>query len=514
MLTEARISLKFIDYGCKRTLCVRISWVRVLCHCYHSSLVKTFQIMRRGTVLGGVRLLQVPFRASWNAYFLLFPPFAILLIASLMILSLRPEILLLKSSASAHNEANVTNAFQLNVRGKSKESHECVSCSLPCASSLENGCECNSTYQCSNLYPPPLQIKTKASPYHNWELFNADYQEMLKKFKIFVYQDVSMDSESSPFSSVFLPHRNPLDPKIGNYFSEHAFKLALLKSSLLTHRPEEAHFFFMPFSINVMRNHPLLHSASSIPNFVADYVLRISSEFRFWNASGGADHFFVCCHSVGREAVTKHFGVRNNAIQVTCSSSYFQRLYTEHKDIALPQIWPRQHDEVLNPPNARTKLVFFAGRVQNSRIRQELLKLWQNDTSFSIFSGHAPFSYAEGFRRSKYCLHLKGYEVNTARVSDAIHYGCIPVVISDYYDLPFANILDWSKFSIVVNERDVARLKYILTSVSERRYLNLYQNLCKVREHFTWHVTPASYDAFHMTAYQLWLRRGVHRLVA
>ncbi|KAL0310289.1 UNVERIFIED_CONTAM: putative glycosyltransferase [Sesamum calycinum] len=120
----------------------------------------------------------------------------------------------------------------------------------------------------------------------------------------------------------------------------------------------------------------------------------------------------------------------------------------------------------------RNKLVFFAGRVQNSGIRQQLLNLWRNDTSFDIFSGHPSYPYEEGFRRSKYCLHVKGYEVNTARISDAIHYGCIPVLISNYYDLPFANILDWSKFSIIVNQADVALLKHILMSVSEQTYLN------------------------------------------
>ncbi|KAK6139097.1 hypothetical protein DH2020_027158 [Rehmannia glutinosa] len=443
------------------------------------------------TILGRVRLLRVFYRTNRYACFLILPPFAVLLITSSMILSLPPEILLLNSPASTHEITNTTRVFGLNIRGDLKES-------------LED----------SVSSPPPLEIKTMASPYHNWELFNADYHEMLKRLRIFVYPDVSMNNESSPFARVFLPHPNPLDPKIGNYFSEHAFKLALLQSSLVTRRPEEAHFFFMPFSINVMRNHHRLHSELSISNFVANYVSRISSEFEFWNASGGADHFFVCCHSVGREAASKHFGVRNNAIQITCSSSYFQRLYTAHKDIALPQVWPRLRDQVLNPPNRRTKLVFFAGRVQNSDIRQELLSLWENDTSFSIFSGHPSFPYEEGFRTSKYCLHVKGYEVNTARLVDAIHYGCIPVLISNYYDLPFANILDWSRFSIIVNQRDVAFLKNILTTVSEETYLNLYRNLGMIRKHFRWHAVPMSYDAFHMTAYQLWLRRGLRRVVA
>ncbi|KZV44064.1 putative glycosyltransferase [Dorcoceras hygrometricum] len=454
------------------------------------------------------------YRARWNLYFLLLPAFAVLLFTTSKILSLLPEVLWLKLSVSALNAANSSIDFQ--VRNPGMNSLECGRCHLPC-SSLESGCDCNSTRQCHILSPPPMYLDSKASPYHNWQVFNADYQEMLRTLKIFVYPDAFMNKDSSPFARVFLPHPNPLDPKIGNYFSEHAFKLALLKSSFITQHPLEADFFFMPFSINAMRNHPLLHSESSISNFIAQYILRISSEFEFWNASGGSDHFFICCHSVGREAASSNFALHNNVIQISCSSSYFQRLYTAHKDIALPQVWPRADIQFLNPLNARNKLVFFAGRVQNSRIRKEILNLWANDTSLSIFSGHPSFPYEEGFRRSKYCLHVKGYEVNTARVSDSIHYGCIPVLISDHYDLPFANVLDWSKFSIIVSHGDIRLLKYILTSVvSQQTYMNLYQNLCLVRNHFRWYtdgnVTPTTYDSFHMTAYQLWLRRGSQRL--
>lgn len=160
----------------------------------------------------------------------------------------------------------------------------------------------------------------------------------------------------------------------------------------------------------------------------------------------------------------------------------------------------------------RNKLVFFAGRQQNARVREKIIALWGNDPSMDIFSGNRSFPYEEGFRRSKYCLSVKGYEVNTARVSDAIHFGCIPVIISDYYDLPFTNVLDWSKFSVIINEQDVENLKQILSSIPEETYLTMYNNLFLVRRHFSWHTPPRRFDSFYMTAYQLWLRRGSHRL--
>ncbi|KAF6163760.1 hypothetical protein GIB67_012119 [Kingdonia uniflora] len=359
---------------------------------------------------------------------------------------------------------------------------------------------------------PTKEKEIPSSPYHNWELFSIDFQQMLHSFKIFAYPPPPLGiSGIGSLGSIFLPHPDPFNPKLGNYFSEHMFKISLLHTSLLTHNPKEAHFFFMPFSINSLRNHPAVHSEDSIADFVTQYTTNISMEFRFWNASMGSDHFFVCCHSVGRDAVSKHFHLHNNAIQVACSASYFQRLYISHKDVALPQVWPRPPEKPLNPPHARDRVAFYAGRAQNCRIRQELTDIWGNDTHMDIFSHSPPFPYEDGFRRSKYCLHVKGYEVNTARISDAIHYGCIPVIISNHYDLPFANVLDWSKFSVIISHEDIPLLKQILLSITREMYLRMYNNLCQVRRHFIWHETPRGYDSFYMTVYQLWLKRGIHQ---
>ncbi|KAM1742036.1 hypothetical protein ACFX12_012081 [Malus domestica] len=360
-----------------------------------------------------------------------------------------------------------------------------------------------------------------SGPYHDWRLFAADFREMLQTFQIYVYPTNSNKSDPpsssasfASFAAVFLPHPNPFNPKLGNYFSEHMFKISLLSSSLVTTDPQKAHLFFLPFSVNLLRNDPRVHSESSVAEFVAKYTAAVGRDFKFWNASSGSDHFYACCHSVCREAAAKHAGLHNNAIQLTCSSSYFQRLYVTHKDVALPQVWPRPPLQSLNPPHARDKLVYFSGRIQNSNTRQQLIDLWGNDTRMDIFPGNPSYPYEEGFRRSKFCLHVRGYEVNTARVSDAIHFGCIPVIISNHYELPFANVLDWSKFSVIVNNGEVALLKKTLLSITRQSYVRLYRNLIKVRRHFVWHETPRGYDSFHMTAYQLWLKRSSLRLSA
>lgn len=54
------------------------------------------------------------------------------------------------------------------------------------------------------------------------------------------------------------------------------------------------------------------------------------------------------------------------------------------------------------------------------------------------------------------------------------------VIMSNYYDLPFNDILDWKKFSVILKETDVYMLKDILRNISEQHLMTLNQNLVKV----------------------------------
>ncbi|KAJ4977876.1 hypothetical protein NE237_008656 [Protea cynaroides] len=214
---------------------------------------------------------------------------------------------------------------------------------------------------------------------------------------------------------------------------------------------------------------------------------------------------------VGSKPMEKAKEVKFNAIQVMCSSSYYLSGYVAHKDASLPQIWPRQGD----PPNLyssrRNKLAFFAGSM-NSPVRQKVLEVWKNDSDISVHPSHINTEYSAELLRSKFCLQVKGFEVNTARIGDAIYYGCVPVVIANHYVLPFADILNWKSFSIIVTTLDIPLLKKILLEISLDQYLTMQRNVLEVRKHFQWHVSPIDYDAFYMVMYELWLRRGSVRV--
>lgn len=99
--------------------------------------------------------------------------------------------------------------------------------------------------------------------------------------------------------------------------------------------------------------------------------------------------------------------------------------------------------------------------------------------------------------------------MNTARIGDALYYGCVPVVLADHYDLPYADILNWESFSVVLSASDIPMMKKVLREmIGSGEYLRLQGNVVRVKKHFQWHSVPVDYDAFYMVMYELWLRRS------
>ncbi|OMO93601.1 Exostosin-like protein [Corchorus capsularis] len=326
---------------------------------------------------------------------------------------------------------------------------------------------------------------------------------MNKSLKIYVYPH----PQDHPFKNVLLP--TDYDPK-GNYASELYFKKALMKSHFVTEDPDEADLFYMPFSISPMRTDHRI-DVRGIPDFVKNYILNITHKYPYWNRTGGADHFYVACHSIGKIALKKLFVAKLNVIQLVCTSNLYSQSYIAHKDASMPQVWPRQDATPNLLTSERKQLAFFAGAM-NARTRAYLLKVWENDTEIFVHHGRLPTPYSEQLLGSKFCIHAKGYEVNTARIGDALYYGCVPIILANQYDLPFTDILNWKSFSVIVHERDIPILKRILQGISSEEYAMLQSNVIKVRKHFQWHSPPIDFDAFYISMYELWRRRSVVKI--
>ncbi|XP_050209313.1 probable glycosyltransferase At5g11130 [Mercurialis annua] len=325
--------------------------------------------------------------------------------------------------------------------------------------------------------------------FQNPEKFKTDYSEMESKMKVFVYPDGACGSSNGQLR---------IDSV---HASEEFFFNNISKSKFSTQNPDEAQFFFIP--LNCLQ-------LDKLPNIVEEFFYSLIVKYSYWNTDS-SHHFVVACRGSFVNAIEQVPLLVNHATRIVCSPSHGATATTLcGRARTLPQVQqPFLHQAGLINFKNRNMLGFWAGQT-NSDIRRKLVELWQNDTDLDIQNsninanhrGH--FLYYEKFYKSKFCICPGGSRTEGGRLASAIHYGCVPVILSDHFDLPFTNFLDWKKFSVQLNESDVYDLKRILKAIPKDKYKDLQRNTVKAQMHFKWNSAPKKYDAFHMVMFELW----------
>ena len=114
--------------------------------------------------------------------------------------------------------------------------------------------------------------------------------------------------------------------------------------------------------------------------------------------------------------------------------------------------------------------------VVNRGIRSTIWQKFRHNHRFFIERTRSP-DYHEELKRSTFCLCPLGWAPWSPRIVESVVFGCVPVIIADKIILPYSHIIDWSKISIIVAEKDVGKLGKILNKISTTNLTDIQQNL-------------------------------------
>ncbi|XP_062323851.1 exostosin-1 [Osmerus eperlanus] len=88
---------------------------------------------------------------------------------------------------------------------------------------------------------------------------------------------------------------------------------------------------------------------------------------------------------------------------------------------------------------------------------------------------YSKFDYQELLHNSSFCLVPRGRRLGSFRFLEALQAACIPVLLSNGWELPFSEVIDWSKAAILGDERLLLQVPSITRWVEPARILSLRQ---------------------------------------
>ncbi|OCT83685.1 exostosin glycosyltransferase 2 L homeolog isoform X1 [Xenopus laevis] len=79
------------------------------------------------------------------------------------------------------------------------------------------------------------------------------------------------------------------------------------------------------------------------------------------------------------------------------------------------------------------------------------------------------YDYPQVLQESTFCIVLRGARLGQGLLSDVLQAGCVPVIIADSYVLPFSEVLDWKRASVVIPEEKMFEMYSILQGIPQRQ---------------------------------------------
>lgn len=272
----------------------------------------------------------------------------------------------------------------------------------------------------------------------------------------------------------------------------------------------DADVIFVPFFASLSYNR---HSKAVPPEKVSrdtslqEKLVRYLVAQPEWKRSGGADHVVVAHHP--NSLLHARSALFPTVFVLSDFGRYHPRVASLEKDLIAP--YRHMAKTFLNDTagfDDRPTLLYFRGaiyRKEGGNIRQELYNMLKDEKdvffSFGSVQDHGVSKASQGMHSSKFCLNIAGDTPSSNRLFDAIVSHCVPVIISDDIELPYEDILDYSKFSIFVRSSDAIKKGYLMRlikGINKHRWTRMWKRLKEVDKHFEYQFPSHKDDAVQM----------------
>ncbi|KAG7229425.1 hypothetical protein INR49_012816 [Caranx melampygus] len=153
--------------------------------------------------------------------------------------------------------------------------------------------------------------------------------------------------------------------------------------------------------------------------------------------------------------------------------------------------------------------------VHNLRAKVQNLPLWnggKNHIIFNLYSGTWPdytedlgfdiglaiYDYREMLYNSTFCLVPRGRRLGSFRFLEALQAACVPVMLSNGWELPFSEIIDWNTAAVIGDERLLLQIPSTVHSIHQDKILSLRQ-----QTQFLWEAYFNSVEKIVLTTLEI-----------
>ncbi|KAK6938321.1 Exostosin, GT47 domain [Dillenia turbinata] len=353
--------------------------------------------------------------------------------------------------------------------------------------------------------------------------------------KIYVYDEREIDG----LKDLLKGEKGTITPNHcikGQWGTQVKIHKLLLESRFRTRKKEEADLFFVPSYVKCVRMMGGLNDKQ-----INETYIKVISQMPYFRRSGGRDHIFVFPSGAGAHFFKSWPTFLNRSIFLTPEGDRTDKrdtsAFNTWKDIIIPgnvdDRMTRDGENFVQPlPLSRRKyLANYLGRAQGKVGRLQLLelakqypdKLESPDLKFKGPDKLEREDYFQHLHNAKFCLAPRGESSWSLRIYESFFVECVPVILSDQIELPFQNVIDYTKISIKWPSTQIGpQLLEYLESIPDKhidemiahgrqvRCLFVYapeSELCSAIKGILWEL-QRKVRLFHQSTETFWLHNG------